>query len=481
MLAIPTLSSLLPSEARAQAITQKRFVALAFDGGRNYSQWYPSAAQEAGLKAVAGVPYMREMPMANLSGNISQLIGSQFDNIRSQLLLLRGLDVMGSPWIGHSHSTVLAGNLGTTNGGRPGNEPKLGPSVDYVMAKNAKSNPRLNDLNSYLNLGVIDRGDISYRYNDSTKTMTPVGRDFNPLTVFNRLFVNTTTPTPAISDRRKKVVDLVLENYKQVIASRKLASQEKILLQEHIDIVNDLSTSLTSTAPAANTCNKPNTPGGPASLNVPTTYDRVNNQNVEIMAAAIKCGIVNIGTIMLNYDNDDTVYSNLGVNEVYHYRVSHLDFVDMSFKVQQFYTGFFARLANLLNVEEPGTGTTYLNNSLLMLGSSMSNGYSHEYLDMPVLLAGSAGGKLRSGRYIDYSDRSRTQGWNDKYHPNLGRNYCALLVTLLQAMGLSQADYQQPNVAEGFGSDYLDTSYLKSNLLEPWRLDRKNPLPGVLT
>lgn len=67
------------------------------------------------------------------------------------------------------------------------------------------------------------------------------------------------------------------------------------------------------------------------------------------------------------------------------------------------------------------------------------------------LLGGSAGGFIKPGRYIDYID------WTSKaYFGQFGGTvirgipHNQLCVTILQAMGLSPADYERPGVS-GFG------------------------------
>jgi hypothetical protein len=411
---------------------------------------------------------MKEMPLSAIAGNISQVFGTAFNGaIRDKMLLIRGLDGLWRNLQGHQTSTILAGNLGAgqASGGSDIWESKLGPSADYIMAKNVKSNPNAAMANSYVNLGVGNSWDISFRYDAAAKKMTPIGRELSPLNAFNRLFANVgnTTPPPP-NTRRQKVVDLVLENYKKVAGSSKLAIDEKRLLEEHMQSLSELQGSIAANPPPppVNECSKPTTPGGAGNENRGVDIERVNRQNVDIMVAAAKCGIVNIGTIMLSRAVDDAVFTNLGINTNWHGEFTHTTMNSPEIlKITQFMASFFGRMITGLNVAEPGTNGTYLDNSIVLFANAMGDGTAHSYDDMAVALAGGLSGRLRTGRFIDY--RNGTQG----------RNYCSFLAMLLTAMGLAPADYQQSNVAAGFGSDSIDGNP------PTWARDR-GILPGIL-
>jgi hypothetical protein len=45
---------------------------------------------------------------------------------------------------------------------------------------------------------------------------------------------------------------------------------------------------------------------------------------------------------------------------------------------------------------------------MVMFGTGMSNGNRHARENLPMLLAGRAGGTIKTGRYIDYNWKSHT-------------------------------------------------------------------------
>ena len=105
----------------------------------------------------------------------------------------------------------------------------------------------------------------------------------------------------------------------------------------------------------------------------------------------------------------------------------------------------FAKLCTKLDVAEMG-GSTYLDNSLVYWGNEL--GFNHLAYSVPCLLAGSAGGFIKPGRYLDYID------WDGKAYfaqenGNVIRGipHNQFLVTAMQAMGLAPADYERSGQA----------------------------------
>jgi hypothetical protein len=121
-----------------------------------------------------------------------------------------------------------------------------------------------------------------------------------------------------------------------------------------------------------------------------------------------------------------------------------------------------------------------LDNSVVYFGSDSI--WNHRVTDMPVILAGGLGGKLRTGHFIDYRQKPlrKLATTGNTY---AGRPYNELLVTLLQGMGLGPADYQKLG-RKGFGTydfngcyPWHNASYYQDFL----RREPNEPLPFLWT
>jgi hypothetical protein len=109
----------------------------------------------------------------------------------------------------------------------------------------------------------------------------------------------------------------------------------------------------------------------------------------------------------------------------------------------------FAKLLGKLNVTEMGS-STYLDNSLVYWGNEL--GFNHIAYSVPCILAGSAGGFIKPGRYLDYIDwDGRAYFAQEMGNVIKGIPHNQFLVTAMQAMGLAPADYETGGKA-GYGS-----------------------------
>jgi len=87
-----------------------------------------------------------------------------------------------------------------------------------------------------------------------------------------------------------------------------------------------------------------------------------------------------------------------------------------------------------LRATKEADGSSMLDNTLMLWGNELGAGNSHTYKDIPWLLAGGAGGALKMGRYMQYSDQP---------HNNL-------LVSVCNAMGFDDVStFGIPGVCTG--------------------------------
>ncbi|MCB1093004.1 MAG: hypothetical protein KDL87_15810, partial [Verrucomicrobiae bacterium] len=69
-----------------------------------------------------------------------------------------------------------------------------------------------------------------------------------------------------------------------------------------------------------------------------------------------------------------------------------------------------------------------LDNSMILFGNNMRDGNSHTSANLPILLAGRAGGQINPGRHIVYEENTRL---------------CNLYLAILKRMGLSIDEFNE--------------------------------------
>jgi hypothetical protein len=129
--------------------------------------------------------------------------------------------------------------------------------------------------------------------------------------------------------------------------------------------------------------------------------------------------------LKLNNDHSSLRFPNLNVDYMIHHLLSHTDGDDW-LKVNRFFAEQVAYVAARLDAIQEGERTA-LDNSILMYCSSMMTGH-HDATQLPLIVVGRGGGKLESGRVLDYLGK-----------PN--RKMCSLYLSLLDKFGVPLSEF----------------------------------------
>src|SRR6185436_2849797 len=103
-----------------------------------------------------------------------------------------------------------------------------------------------------------------------------------------------------------------------------------------------------------------------------------------------------------------------------HHLLSHSDTADW-LKVNQFFVEQVAYIARKLDAIQEGERTALDNTMLVFLSSMMTGG--HDATQLPVVMVGRGGGRIQTGRVLDYREQ-----------PN--RQMCRLYLSLMDKMNV---------------------------------------------
>jgi hypothetical protein len=151
---------------------------------------------------------------------------------------------------------------------------------------------------------------------------------------------------------------------------------------------------------------------------------------LDLIVLAFQMDKTRVATLMLNNDLSQMNFRFLeGVQGALHLDLTHngraADKEEMYLRTNQFHIAQFAYLTRRMKEIPEGEGTL-LDNSILMLTSSLFDGDLHTADRLPFLLTGRGGGTLRPGRVLDYS------GAGDEH-----RRACSLHLSLMDRMGVT--------------------------------------------
>jgi hypothetical protein len=126
----------------------------------------------------------------------------------------------------------------------------------------------------------------------------------------------------------------------------------------------------------------------------------------DILVLAFQTDTTRICTLKLNNDHGTLRFPHIGVDYMIHHLLSHTDNADW-LKVNQFFLEQMAYIARRLDGIQEGE-RTLLDNTMLMLCSSMLTG-QHNANQLPVVMLGGGGGRIKGGQNLDYTGKSDRQ------------------------------------------------------------------------
>ena len=158
------------------------------------------------------------------------------------------------------------------------------------------------------------------------------------------------------------------------------------------------------------------------------------NEYIQLMAdllvTAMQAGLTNVGTLMAGPERWQaaTKWEGIIAKPHSHHMMSHNQekHLEDLLKLDRFHVGVFARMIERMAAIEEANGTTLLDNSIVTLGAGIGDGATHQYNDLPVVIAGGGGGALKQGAHI---------------HCPKGTPIADLWLTQLQALGIRRERY----------------------------------------
>ncbi|MBP6784548.1 MAG: DUF1552 domain-containing protein, partial [Verrucomicrobiales bacterium] len=334
-------------------------------------------------------------------------------DFRDKMLFVRGL----------YHEEARKGNIhssqtGNLLSGAPiasGGEIKSGTSFDQLVAQSYGRSTKVPSLvlgcersnpSVHKNYSMLYSSHISW---SSPTTPTPL--EIYPSLAFDRLFKDDVAP----GDR--SVLDAVLSDAQDLRRSISGGDQRK--LDEYLDSVREVEKRIENAGIRGElqgwrpTLDKPNITR-PAD-GIPQDIAEHMRLMCDIMVLGFQTDTTRITTLKLNNDHSALRFPNLpsvqqaghGIDYMIHHLLSHSDGEDW-LAVNQFFMENLAYLAGKLDAIQEGS-RTLLDNTMLMHCSSMMAGAKHDNDQLPVIVLGGAGGRLKGGRVLDYKDKPERQ------------------------------------------------------------------------
>lgn len=322
------------------------------------------------------------------------------------------------------HTSGAAGILsGAPLLNNAGNQTFLLPTIDQVIAAQLGKLTRFKSLE----YGAEPKGGLSY---NGPNSQNPP--EDSPHKLFERIFgAGFTLPgeEPIIDPSlglRRSVLDAVLEDIKGL--KTRVGTADIKRLDQHFEGIRSLEkrlAKLEDDPPNLKACSMPGTP----ELLYPKIEGRPqlaakNAAFAELSALALACDQTRVVSNWFSHPVTNTLFKGAKAG---HHQLTHDEpppQPEVHKIVVQIIEAFAAQIAALAKIDE-GAGTL-LDSCAFLCTSDVSYGKIHSLEDMPIIIAGSAGGRLKKG--IHYASPS-------------SENSSKVLLSICRAVGLNLASF----------------------------------------
>lgn len=306
-----------------------------------------------------------------------------------------------------SSATFLTGRRAKKTAG---SDIQLGVSVDQVAASAVSNLTRLPSIelssDGVRKSGSCDSGySCAYQFNLSWRSETqPMTPENNPRAVFERLFGAGSAKERQESFARrfaskKSMLDFIQHDARSL--HRHLGRNDQQKLDEYLTGVREIEQQIEK----VEAMGFPPDPGVPAPKGIPGDYGEHMRLMMDMMVLAFMTDSTRVASYLLAHDGSNRNFKAVGVSEGHH-SISHhrgnQDNLAKIAKIDKYYMEQLAYFVDKLKNTEDVDGKSLLHNSMVVYGGAISDGNAHNHNDLPIVVAGQAGGNFKSGRHVDF-------------------------------------------------------------------------------
>jgi len=368
-----------------------------------------------------GVPNVAWRPEGGI-GKLTKLNGwlSPFDSLKENLQFISGLQSPSNGSHADAGATWLIRPCPDNRASQSGSVGET--SMDQLVAR------VVGEETPFASLELISRAQGSHsrsllRSNISWRNATtPVPRESSPQAIYDRLTGADTEEVEGGDSRRRSTLDAVLQDARDMRNNVSTADQHK--LDEYLDAVRSVEKrmgTLAEETQAAARAKAATFPRPPAEI--PEDHAAYLRLMFDMIVLAYWTDSTRVATFMLDQAQTNRYFNFIpGVEGMWHALSHWRDFsgktedddgktfwatqeikFNQYLEVIKFHHEQVAYFLNKLNSIEEGDGTL-LDNSMILYGSPFADGNEHVSTNLPILLAGKAGGKIKTGHHIEHPE-----------------------------------------------------------------------------
>lgn len=234
---------------------------------------------------------------------------------------------------------------------------------------------------------------------------SPLAKELQPRSVFDRL-VRSSRPSRA-AWRERLMLDRVMQDAKEL--SQRLGASDRQRMDEYLQSIRSIEQRLDKQSSQSESTWKPRTELDP-SARPPQENGHQHQEHVRLMmdmiALAFQTDTTRVCTFMFGNAVSARNFSFLDGVSGGHHDISHHESKESKLRqyqlINRWHVEQYAYLLHKLDSMKERDGSV-LDHCMVLYGSGLRDGNSHNPHNLPVVLGGRAGGRIRSGQHLSFA------------------------------------------------------------------------------
>jgi hypothetical protein len=315
--------------------------------------------------------------------------------VKDYVSVLTGFNNRSAHFITHHEGNTIFSGYDIIDVGPGFHSNAGGPTIDQVIADIISEGTPIRSVQ----IGISKRpSDVDFGTTTHNLSHAGIG---NPLTpevrprkVWENLFDSFVPPDDPKKGLRTRVVDLVREHATDL--KKRLGQKDSQRLDAHLDGINELQKKIEAIPPV---CENPDEPiQNNDDINGVEQLTDVTSVMHDLLITAFKCDITRVASVLFAEPAALTVYNEVGHTDNFHSLTHSPSSSVQNGEVHEGVIYSMERFADLLvklkNTEDGVNGGNMLDSSALFCSTDCAEGESHSIDGQPMIIAGTANGKL---------------------------------------------------------------------------------------
>ena len=390
-LGLPLLDAMIPARtalAATAAAPVRRLGFVYIPMGATIDRWTPSATGR----------------ITELSPSLSSLTP-----FLDRLTVITNLELKNAYSAGN-HATANSAFLSAAKAKMTeGTDYQLGTTVDQIAAQQIGKETPLPSLELAMDLmatvGDCDNGFACVYQNNLSwsSPTTPLPAEAHPRAVFERLFGDGGNAADRRAEMKKdaSILDWITEDIANLRG--KVGPADRTRINQYLDTVREVERRIQKAEAQARESRLPELD---RPLGVPAAYADHARLMFDLQVLAMQADMTRVITFQLARETSNRTYPEIGVSDAHHPLTHHggnPEKMERVAKINAFHVSLFAYFLEKLKSTSEGEGSL-LDHSAILYGSGMGNPDVHDHVNLPILVAGGAAGRIKGARHIKYKE-----------------------------------------------------------------------------